>query len=218
MWWCCPFGNKTPKMELILKAMSAKRFIPVLFCAYTLLWGGCTTENNGLGPLVYSQRSSGNISTILWPAGAARLSLNDTDAPDFCWHKTDSTLDSLSGHRGQVVLINFWATWCGYCKIEMPDIQAAANQMGDSLYVVGVSDDDPGNPFNTVQRYLNGLNYTYQFAIDSDWTLYEDYFPNQDGVLPQCCFIDPNGKLVYTVTGEENEDQILYYARLTSQK
>ena len=194
--------------------MLVKRFIPLLFCAFALAMGGCTTEPGGLGPLVYTQQYNGNISTIVWPAGTARASLTDTYAPDFRWHKSDGTLDSLSNHHGQVVLVNFWATWCTFCKTEMPAIQSAASVMGDSLYVIGVSDDDPGNPFNTVQSYLNGQNYTYQFAIDSDWTLYEQYFPNQGGTLPQSCFIDPNGKLIYTVTGEmPNEQYILSMAR-----
>jgi thiol-disulfide isomerase/thioredoxin len=209
-------GNKTPRTGLL--PIMVKRFIIVLLSACALAASGCTTEPGSLGPLVYTQQFSGNISTIVWPVGAARASLTDSYSPDFRWHRTDSTLDSLSGHHGQVVLVNFWATWCAYCKTEMPAIQAAAKEMGDSLFVIGVSDDAPGNPYNTVQSYLNGQNYTYQFAIDSDWTLYEDYFPNQDGVLPQCCFIDRNGKLIYTVTGEEDEDQVLYYARLTAQR
>ena len=147
---------------------------------------GCTTDSNPLGPLVYTQQVSGNISTILWPAGAARSSLTDTYAPDFRWRRADSTLDSLSNHHGQVVLVNFWATWCEYCKAEMPAIQSAVNQMGDTLFVIGVSVDDPGNPFTAAQSYVKSNGYTYQFAVDSNWTLYEKYFPNQGGSIPQC--------------------------------
>ena len=170
---------------------------------------GCATESNPLGPLVYTQQFSRNISTIVWPAGAARASLTDTYAPDFRWHRADSTLDSLSNHLGQVVLVNFWATWCEYCKAEMPAIQAASNQMGDTLFVIGVSVDDPGNPFTTAQSYIKSNGYTYQFAVDSAWTLYEKYLPNQGGSIPQSFFIDRNGKLVYTVTGEMPDEQYI---------
>jgi thiol-disulfide isomerase/thioredoxin len=196
-----------------------KRFIPVLLSACVLAVSGCSTEPGSLGPLVYTQQYSGNISTILWPVGAARTSDSDTYAPDFRWHRGDGSLDSLSNHLGQIVLVNFWATWCGPCKSEMPAIQSALTAMGDSIFVIGVSVDDPGNPFNTVQSYLNGQGYTYQFVIDSDWTLYEQYFPNQAGVIPQSCFIDRNGKLPFTVTGSMgDEPTVLYYARLAEQR
>jgi thiol-disulfide isomerase/thioredoxin len=195
--------------------MLVKRFIPVLISAFALGMSGCTTESSALGPLVYTQQYSGNISTILWPAGAARANLDDAYAPDFRWRRSDGTLDSVSGHLGQVVLVNFWATWCTYCKAEMPAIQSAANTMGDSLFVVGVSVDDPGNPFTTAQSYVNGNGYKYQFAVDSDWTLYETYLPNQAGLIPQSFFIDRNGKIALpTVTGEMPDAQtVLFYAR-----
>jgi thiol-disulfide isomerase/thioredoxin len=197
--------------------MLGKRVIPILFCGYALALSGCVTESSGLGPLVYNQEVSGNISTILWPAGAARANDSVLYAPNFRWYRADSTLDSLSNHHGQVVIINFWATWCVYCKTEMPAIQSAANQMGDSLFVIGVSDDSPGNPFNTVSSYVksNGYTYTYQFAIDSLFTLYYKYFPDEtDFVLPQSCFIDPQGRLQFTVIGEmPNEQYILSMAR-----
>ncbi len=194
--------------------MSIRRLIPVLLCAVVL--GSCATEPAALGPLVYMQQFDGNVSTIVWPVGAARASQSDTYAPDFRWHRADSTLDSLSGHRGQIVLVNFWATWCVYCKTEMPSIQAAANQMGDSLFVIGVSVDYPGNPFTTVQNYVQG-KYTYQFAIDSVYTLFWQYFPwVTSPELPVSCFIDHNGKLMNTVIGEIPDEQtVLYWARKT---
>ncbi len=194
--------------------MLMKRFIPAILCAIALGVCGCTTDPPPLGPLVYTQRSDQNISTIIWPAGAARTTLKDTYAPDFRWRRADSTLDSLSGHQGQVVLVNFWATWCGPCTSEMPAIQAAANTMGDSLFVIGVSVDNPGNSFNTVSSYVNSNGYKYQFAIDSVFTLYYKYFPTGDFGIPQSCFIDADGKLMITVTGSMgDENTILTFAR-----
>ena len=68
-------------------------------------------------------------------------------APDF----RASTLDvpahpkSLADYRGQVVLLNIWATWCGPCRIEMPSIEEVHRALGPrGLHVVAVSVDDPG--------------------------------------------------------------------------
>ncbi len=217
--------TKAAEWSYYYKAMMNSRPIPILLsayalvCVYLLAMSGCATAPDSLGPLVYTQQYSGNISTIPWPVGAARASLTDTYAPDFRWHRSDGTLDSIRGHLGQVVLVNFWATWCGPCKSEMPAIQSAVTEMGDSIFVIGVSVDDPGNPFTTVQSYVKGNGYSYQFAIDSDWTLYEQYFPNESGAIPQTCFIDKNGKLPFTVTGAMgDEPTVLYYARKALQE
>jgi thiol-disulfide isomerase/thioredoxin len=203
---------------VITIVMLIKLSTPAFFLACLLALSACSTDPPTLGPLVYTQRYDKNISTILWPVGAARSNLNDTYAPDFRWRRADSTLDSLSGHIGQVVLINFWATWCGPCTSEMPAIQATANTMGDSLFVIGVAVDNPGNSFNTVQSYVQSNGYSYQFAIDSVFTLYFKYFPTGDFSIPRSCFIDKNGNLITTVIGAEDEARILSYARAAEVK
>src|SRR5581483_2907871 len=130
------------------------------------------SNSNDTCTFSYSQQVSGNVSTVVWPVGAARASDSDAYAPDFRWHRSDGSLDSLSGHKGQVILLNFWASWCGPCKAEMPAIQAAQQQMGDSLFVIGVAVDQC-SPFATVQNYISNNNINYQIAVDSLSRLYE---------------------------------------------
>ncbi|HEY3875892.1 MAG TPA: TlpA disulfide reductase family protein [Candidatus Kapabacteria bacterium] len=175
----------------------------------------CTTAPPGVQPLVYSQQYHSNVSTIVWPAAAARASEKDLTAPDFRWRDSSGALDSLSNHRGQTVLVNFWATWCNPCTGEMPDLQSVQKTMGDSLYIIGVSDDNSGNTFNTVQSFISQNKYSYQFALDSEFMLYEKYFPDfTDFAIPQSCFIDPAGNLVFTVTGAMGNDAtVLTFAR-----
>ena len=85
--------------------------------------------------------------------------------------------------------------------------------MGDSIFVIGVSVDYPGNPFSTVQQFVQQNHYSYQFAVDSEYMLYYKYFPTGDFSIPRSCFIDANGNLVFTVIGAMNESQLYSYAR-----
>ncbi len=164
----------------------------------------------------YQQQHIGNVSTILWPVGAARSSLNDAYAPDFRWHRSDGTLDSLSGHHGQVVLLNFWATWCGPCKSEMPAIQNVADTMGDSLFVIGIAVDDC-NPFSTVSNFIQSNHYRYQIVVDSLYRLYQQYELWQTTAIPQSFFIGPDGTIKSYATGAGNEVGILAAVRKAEQ-
>jgi len=164
----------------------------------------------------YQQQYTANVSTILWPVGAARASATDSYAPDFRWHRSDGTLDSLSGHVGQVVLLNFWASWCGPCKTEMPAIQSVADQMGDSLFVIGVAVDQC-SPFATVSNYIQSNGIRYQVVVDSLSRLYEQYWLWQPLEIPQSYFIGTDGRIRYAVTGAGDATAILNEVRKTEQ-
>jgi thiol-disulfide isomerase/thioredoxin len=172
-----------------------------------LLVASCGTPTDSC-TFSYQQQQSANVSTILWPVGAARASLNDPYAPDFRWRRSDGTLDSLSGHQGQVVLLNFWAAWCGPCKEEMPAIQSVADEMGDSVFVIGVSVDQC-DPFNTVSNYISGAGVRYQIAVDSLSRLFEQYWLWQPLEIPVSYFIGPDGRIKTYSIGAGNQTLIL---------
>jgi len=159
----------------------------------------------------YSQQHSGNVSTIIWPVDSLRRDELDSYAPNFRWTKSDGTLDSLRGHAGQVVMLNFWATWCGPCTAEMPTIQSISEQMKDSLFIIGVA-DDACSPWPSVSGYIQNSNIKYQIVLDSEWALYEKYIPEAFGVgfaIPQFIFIGPDGKVRDHESGAGDKDAIL---------
>jgi cytochrome c biogenesis protein CcmG/thiol:disulfide interchange protein DsbE len=104
---------------------------------------------------------------------------------------------SLSDFSGNVVLINFFATWCPPCNDEVPLLQAMYEDKSDrGLVILGIDQlEDPDTVAPWVQ--LNGL--TYPIVLATDWTLFE-LFP-QAGGFPYNAVIDQNGVLRYAQLG-----------------
>jgi cytochrome c biogenesis protein CcmG/thiol:disulfide interchange protein DsbE len=124
-------------------------------------------------------------------------------APGFTLKDADGKSVSLSDYRGKVVLLDFWATWCGPCKLEIPwfeDLQRKDKDRG--FAVLGVSMDDDG--WDAVKPFLKRLGVNYRVLMGDDMTaqLY-------GGVesLPTTFLIDRAGRIaaVYVGLGERKD-------------
>jgi peroxiredoxin len=122
---------------------------------------------------------------------------NGAAAPDFQLKSLDGKQVRLSDFRGKAVLLNFWATWCAPCKIEMPwfvDLQKQYASQG--LQVIGVAMDDSGEEAIAKFTKQMGVNYPVLIGKESVGDAY-------GGVefLPTTFFIDRQGKVVDRVFG-----------------
>ena len=98
-------------------------------------------------------------------------------APDF----TASTLDSipkqksLADYRGQVLMLNVWATWCLPCRVEMPSIEALNKAYGPKgLKIVAVSIDDPGTD-STIRAFVKQYGLTFEILHDAKAAITDAY-------------------------------------------
>ncbi|MCO6449256.1 MAG: TlpA family protein disulfide reductase [Caldilineales bacterium] len=110
-------------------------------------------------------------------------------APDFAIHLTDGTTTHLSDYRGRPVLLNFWATWCPPCRLEMPDLEAAYKQYGDDLVVLGI---DAGEAHESVATFQKEMGISLPLVIDPRQEVMAAYKTNS---LPSSFFIDRNGRV-----------------------
>ena len=93
------------------------------------------------------------------PAGARKNALVNKPAPTFARSTVDNQRVDLAALRGRVVLLNFWATWCAPCQVEIPRfIEWQSKYQADGLTVVGVSMDDDSEPVKSFV-HKRGLNY-----------------------------------------------------------
>jgi peroxiredoxin len=90
-------------------------------------------------------------------------------APDWQLPDAEGTMHSLSDYRGKVVLLDFWATWCGPCKVAMPSIQKLHEQFKDrDVAVIGISTWERTNPVEGPAAYMKGQDFTYQLLVKGD--------------------------------------------------
>ena len=134
-------------------------------------------------------------------------------APDFTLVDQDGVEHTLSGYQGQTVLLNFWATWCGPCQMEMPDLQALYEEWGENagdLVVLGVanpsSDEHPLSQDGTVEEiraFLEEGGYTYPTAMDPTGEVFSAYGVRS---FPTTFMIDAEGNVFGYVIGSMSRE------------
>lgn len=126
---------------------------------------------------------------------------NFADAPDFTLKRMNGKLFTLSDHKGQVVILNVWATWCPPCRKEIPGFIDIQKQMRDkSVLFVGVSVDEKG--WKVVRPFAKKLGINYPIVVD-DGTVRLKYGPLRG--IPTTFIINKKGKVEYMATGLINQ-------------
>jgi thiol-disulfide isomerase/thioredoxin len=120
-------------------------------------------------------------------------------APDFEFSDFEGRRQRLSDYRGRAVAINFWASWCGPCEAEMPDLAQALRRY-PTLAIIGMNN---GESYRTAQRFLEKVQVELTaFGFDPQQAVVRRYAV--DG-MPTTYFIDANGIVTRIVTGALNE-------------
>lgn len=125
------------------------------------------------------------------------------ESPDFTLTNLDGEEVSLSDYRGKIVIINFWATWCHWCDIEMPDLNKVHMENEDIVVLaVNVMEDE-----DTVRTYIEDGGYGFEVVLDTDGKIASDYLVNG---LPNSYFVDKDGILQFIKVGMITNDELLY--------
>lgn len=130
------------------------------------------------------------------------------EAPDFTLKDSDGKTVHLTDYRGKVVLLDFWATWCPPCKVEIPwliDLERKNKDRG--FEVLGVSMDDEG--WDVVKPFMREVGMNYRVVIGNDTTA--EMYGNVES-LPETFLIDRDGKIAAIHIGLANrkdfEDEV----------
>ena len=127
-----------------------------------------------------------------------------TLAPDFTVYDKQGNPVSLSSFKGKPVVLNFWASWCGPCKSEMPDFEQAYKELGGKVQFLMVNATDGYQETQeTASSYIEGMGYTFPVYYDTKLDAINTY-----GIyaFPTTFFINEKGELVvYAVSALSRE-------------
>jgi peroxiredoxin len=121
-------------------------------------------------------------------------------APDFALADLEGRTVRLSDLRGQVVVLNFWATWCGFCEAEMADLQAFSDEhQGRGIKVLAVNDREDRV---TAQSYRDEHGLALTILLDADGATGRAYHIS---ALPVTVFIDRTGVIRAILIGQQHQ-------------
>jgi thiol-disulfide isomerase/thioredoxin len=167
------------------------RFPAILLAAATALAGltGCDKGGSSPGAAAPSGGEDGNT-------------LVGGPAPDFALDPVvGKKVPSLAAAKGKVVLVDFWATWCGPCKASFPKWQALSKEFGDDVVVIGISEDDDKDG---IPDFLKETGATFAIGWDQDKSIASSYKP---GTMPTAFIIDKNGLVRFVHAGFRAGDE-----------
>lgn len=145
------------------------------------------------------------LSVLLAFAALSTASINKTLAPDFTLKSHTGENIKLSELRGQVVMINFWASWCGPCRQEMPlldALYARYEPLGFTLLGVNV-EEDPGK----AKSMIDDLSLGFPILFDSENSVSKQY---EVIAMPSTVIVDRDGKIRYIHHGYKPGDENKY--------
>ena len=128
-------------------------------------------------------------------------------SPDLTLTDIQGVTHSLSDFRGQVVLVNLWATWCPPCKAEMPTLQSYHNKYSDKGFTVIAIND--GDPTADVIQFVKDYSLTFPIWLDPTYIATEDAFKTLN--LPSSFVIDRDGTVRLSWVGEINSKMLEKY-------
>jgi thiol-disulfide isomerase/thioredoxin len=156
--------------------------------------------------LAISEGGFGGQTTVPTPQAVASdfVSLVGEPAPDFSLTGLDGAKHRLIDYKGHVTFVNFWATWCGPCQVELPTLERFVAEQGDKgAMVLAVNAGETTDQINTYfkQNAISGLNV----LLDSNIEVYTAYGIN---ALPTTFIVDKDGVIRFRHFGMLRQQDI----------
>jgi len=153
----------------------------------------------------------GGIATTPQATEATGEASSETEAqpslaPDFTVYDLEGNAHKLSNFQGKPVLLNFWASWCGPCQMEMPDFQKFYESHGDKVHFVIVNlTDGQQETVESASAFIAEKGYTFPVYYDTDIDAAMKYGVS---AVPVSYFIDAEGRFVAWAQGALTADML----------
>lgn len=158
-----------------------------------------------LAKLVHYENVKATLDDPLYAKANEALVANEADIAkaDFTLRDLHNKKVTLSELRGKIVMVNFWATWCPPCRLEMPDLDLLYTHFqSQGLVVLSITDEDPFK----VGSFLATANYHPPVLLDPDSKVHKLFHV---GGIPETLLFDRNGKLIAVAIDQRTRRQFL---------
>lgn len=190
----------------------------IILAVFVLVLIGCVIGYNNLSEKYQPENDTVAVPNLPEPAPEPSILPQEDEqqpvedenapvmAPDFTVYDLEGNEVSLSDMRGKAVVLNFWATWCGPCKGEMPHFQSLYEEYGDRVEFMMVNlTDGAQDTQENVEKFIMENGYT--FPVYCDTSLYAAAVYGVYSV-PMTFFIGADGEALYYQIGAMSEDML----------
>ena len=187
--------------------MKSKKTVLIILLVFVLILGCSSVLYNRLGRDIAPEQLAEQAPQASEPvsddsAGSEEAEPEKVHAPDFTVYDLEGNEVHLSDFIGKPIILNFWASWCGPCKMEMPDFHEKYLELGNEIHFLMINmTDGSRETVDSASKFIAGQEYTFPVFYDTESDASAAY-----GVysLPTTFFIDAEGYAIAQATGAIN--------------
>lgn len=180
--------------------MKNKKMVLILVLVFVVLLGGAYVLYSRFSDDFKQEQLSGQAASNAGDSASSGADGKEKQAaPDFTVYDADGNAAQLSDYIGKPIVLNFWASWCGPCKNEMPEFNEKSIELEGKVQFLMVNmTDGSRETLDTAKAYVESEGFTFPVLYDMDIDAANTYRVYS---LPTTYFIDENGGLTARASG-----------------